>query len=539
MEQIEGYTEFLLRAAFRKCGNLADAEDLTQETLLAGLHFLAQGGQMEHPRTWLLSVLSRKFCDLVRRRHRYPVVSVGEYPDSEDDPDLSVQIGETDEGERVRREVAFLAETFRQVIVRHYMEGQSVREIAQALNIPEGTVKSRLSAGRMHIKKGMEQMEHYGQNSYNPVRVVISNSGMMGAEGVPASLVDRDLIAQNLLYLAYRKPVPVSELAKEIGIPMPYVEPIVARLTEGELMRRCGERVYTDFILYTEEDRGRFLPAQRRFADRCAEITFPILRRFYEQVRLCTWYREMEESVRNALEWFCFMNLWDYSLYGAFSAAYHTVQDFPQRKDGGRWIAFGNVYTYRDPVDAEWRRYLYTGQNNIWLDHYLGADRVRLSIFCLPGLASCQFGSRISPKQLLRLLYIIGQGIAIEDSGFDEQSLTCIPWLVSCGILHCCDQKPHLNIPLLYSGQMQNLDRLLSETQVALREVLCAPLADFLKDKKKEIPEHLKSVPLQKQYLQACQALPVLMLEKAVEKEILCYNGNRTVPAPMILVVDH
>lgn len=256
MEKIEDQMEFLLSAALRKCGNLQDAEDLAQETVLAALQYEAKGKHIDNIRPWLAAVLNRKFCDMLRRRYRRPFISLGEDFDIACEFPFSVDLESMDEAGRARGEIAFLTATYREVMVRHYMEGQSVAEIAAALGIPQGTVKSRLSVGRSHVKKGIDNMEYYERQSYKPVRLSVSNSGRGGVNGEPRSLVEEDLIAQNLLYLAYEKPVYEAELARAIGIPMAYVEPVIRKLLNGELMRQTGDRLYTDFILYTGSGQG-------------------------------------------------------------------------------------------------------------------------------------------------------------------------------------------------------------------------------------------------------------------------------------------
>ena len=84
----------------------------------------------------------------------------------------------------------FGAKTYREVIVRYYMNGQSVRQIALEVHIPEGTVKSRLHLGRNHVKKGICDME-----SYSSITLSISYSGSPGLDGEPITLIKNDLIA--------------------------------------------------------------------------------------------------------------------------------------------------------------------------------------------------------------------------------------------------------------------------------------------------------------------------------------------------------
>ena len=133
MEKIEDQMEFLLSAALRKCGNLQDAEDLAQETVLAALQYEAKGKHIDNIRPWLAAVLNRKFCDMLRRRYRRPFISLGEDFDIACEFPFSVDLESMDEAGRARGEIAFLTATYREVMVRHYMEGQSVAEIAAAL----------------------------------------------------------------------------------------------------------------------------------------------------------------------------------------------------------------------------------------------------------------------------------------------------------------------------------------------------------------------------------------------------------------------
>lgn len=209
--------------------------------------------------------MNRKFYAMLRKKHQQPTISIGEDFVIPDESEPFGSIAQIDEAERVRRGVAFLASIYREVVVRYYMDEQSVADIASVLGIPEGTVKSRLSAGRNRMKKGIDEIENYTKQSYEPVTLHVSNNGCAGINDEPRSLVQNDLMAQNILYLAYEKPISEAELAKAIGIPKAYIEPIVQKLVCGELMKRVGGKVYTGFIIFTNEDEERYIPAQNGF----------------------------------------------------------------------------------------------------------------------------------------------------------------------------------------------------------------------------------------------------------------------------------
>jgi len=550
MEKIENQIEFLLSAALRKCGNLQDAEDLTQEVILAALLYEANGKHIDNLRPWLVTVMNRKYCDMLRRRYRQPFVSIGEDFDLACDFQFPDDFGRMDEAEYARREIAFLADTYREVMVRYYLEGQGISRIATELGIPEGTVKSRLSAGRSQVKKGIDNMEYYGRQSYRPITLSVSNSGRNGMNGEPGSLVEEDLIVQNLLYLAYEKPVSETELARAIGIPTAYVEPIIRKLVDGELIRRTGNKLYTDFIIYTMEDMERYIPAQKDFvAEHFQEIWKPYedCRNMLREARCC---RRLSKEKWNALELFSFFHIFDYGLYRAFSDAFQMEQVFPDRPNGGKWIAFGHVRE-GDSGDgpgqgksAEVYKYTYGGQNNLWLDHYLGARRIRMSMYYPEGFPIKRFykgENGISEENLIKLLYIIESGINIRDSGFDEHKLRSIPWLVECNILHNEDGRPALSVPTFDHSDMEELDSFLNNAEITLAETLKMPLKEFLKGKKKQIPVHLGSVPLQKQYLYSGHAMLMLTLRYAMQKGLIDdggYDQEVQPPCPMILVID-
>lgn len=135
-KQLESQIEFLLSVALKKCGNMQDAEDLTQETLLCALSYLAKGGIINDMRGWLLTVLSNKWNNMLRKKYRQPIVAIGEGFDIIDESACIPDEEENDRAEQVRKTVAYMAKTYREVIVRHYMNGESVAEISNLWEYP-------------------------------------------------------------------------------------------------------------------------------------------------------------------------------------------------------------------------------------------------------------------------------------------------------------------------------------------------------------------------------------------------------------------
>ena len=251
-EELTKYVGRLYDAAYRKTCDALQAEELTQETLLAAVQTLSRGFVPDRLWSWLLTVLSNKHNDRLREKYNRSYIYIEDYP--LELADESAEMLETEDAERlelIRRELGRLAWLHREVMVRRYIRNESVGQIAEALRIPPGTVKSRLNTGRRQIREGVNTMEHYAKQSYAPDMLCISISGETGPNNEPFSLVEADLLAQNILIVSYPKPCTISILSQQLGTPAAFLEPIVNRLADGELLRRTDSgKVYTDFIIY-------------------------------------------------------------------------------------------------------------------------------------------------------------------------------------------------------------------------------------------------------------------------------------------------
>jgi RNA polymerase sigma-70 factor (ECF subfamily) len=138
------------RYAWRLCGCPVEAEDLTQQAFLVAQRKLHQLRQPERACAWLLAVLRNCFLKSVRKARPLPAGTV----------DLNVNqiAGETPEIETIDREelaaaLAELPEEFRLVVLMFYFEDLSYQEIADELEIPMGTVMSRLSRAKGHLRR--------------------------------------------------------------------------------------------------------------------------------------------------------------------------------------------------------------------------------------------------------------------------------------------------------------------------------------------------------------------------------------------------
>ena len=128
----------LYRVSMSMLKNETDCEDAVQSAILAAYEKLDTLKKEEFFKTWLVRILINACNKQLRTRNR--VISINEYTDT---PAIS-HYRDID----VKMALEQLPVKIREVIVLYYMEDFSVKEISQILQIPSGTVKSRLSKGR-------------------------------------------------------------------------------------------------------------------------------------------------------------------------------------------------------------------------------------------------------------------------------------------------------------------------------------------------------------------------------------------------------
>jgi RNA polymerase sigma-70 factor (ECF subfamily) len=146
--------ESLYRFAFSLTHAEADARDLTQETF----HRLAKkAGQIDDKskaKSWLFSTLYRAFVDSRRWQNRYRHVEVDAA--EHELPACLPTSGDRLDAESARAALMQVEEIYRAPLVLFYLESHSYLEIAEILDIPVGTVMSRISRGRALLRRLME-----------------------------------------------------------------------------------------------------------------------------------------------------------------------------------------------------------------------------------------------------------------------------------------------------------------------------------------------------------------------------------------------
>jgi RNA polymerase sigma-70 factor, ECF subfamily len=142
-------------AAFRKTRNPSDAEDLVQETYLRAYRGFGGFQEGTNLRAWLHRILTNTFISSFRSRQRRPVEFGFAGVELRLDGGRSAEDELLDgmNGEEVDRAIESVPQPFRQAVLLADVAGFSYREIADLLEVPMGTVTSRLHRGRTMLRR--------------------------------------------------------------------------------------------------------------------------------------------------------------------------------------------------------------------------------------------------------------------------------------------------------------------------------------------------------------------------------------------------
>lgn len=161
------YQDKLFQHCFHLLGDPAAAEDAAQDSFIKAYQSIGayRGGSF---RAWLLKIATYTCYDLLRlaqRRPTQPLYPENENGDQLEDPDWLIDsapsaqelVEQKEEARRVRHVLAELPEIYRTVLVMVDMYAMDYAEAAQALDVPVGTVRSRLARARAKMMEKLQQ----------------------------------------------------------------------------------------------------------------------------------------------------------------------------------------------------------------------------------------------------------------------------------------------------------------------------------------------------------------------------------------------
>jgi RNA polymerase sigma-70 factor (ECF subfamily) len=161
------YVDQLYATALRLTRSPSDAEDLVQDTYLKAFRAAGQFRPGTNLKAWLFTILQNTFRNLRRDRGREPVdidsETVERAPVRADAPDPEQRLIAKSLDADVREALDSLPPAFREAVWLRDVEDLAYADIAQVLDVPIGTVMSRISRGRRLLQQRLQDRRQEGR----------------------------------------------------------------------------------------------------------------------------------------------------------------------------------------------------------------------------------------------------------------------------------------------------------------------------------------------------------------------------------------
>lgn len=184
---------------------------------------------------------------------------------------------------RLRREIAFLTKTRREIVYAYYYENEPISRISKRRGIPIGTVKWHLNQARQELKEGFVMERKIGKLGMKPIKATgIGHGGNPGPNGGPEFYLN-DSLNLNIVYSVYYTPRTKEEIAEELGVTPVFIEDKIDLLeSNGFLVRKAGGKftTYVEFDppTYSLEKQENQLKKQLEIAQKLVEAYVPSVR---------------------------------------------------------------------------------------------------------------------------------------------------------------------------------------------------------------------------------------------------------------------
>lgn len=162
---VKRYKNQLLNFVYRFLGNAEEAEDLVQETFLRVYRNRKAYQKVAKFSTWIYTIAGNLAKTELRKRKRRKFFSISDLGYNEKDYDISDEAYNPEKDvdgrmkeEIIHREIEALSPKFREVIILRDVQQLSYEEISQIVNIPLGTVKSRVNRGRLKLQEKLKSI---------------------------------------------------------------------------------------------------------------------------------------------------------------------------------------------------------------------------------------------------------------------------------------------------------------------------------------------------------------------------------------------
>ena len=155
-ELVRTHAQGVRNVIYRMCGNIQLAEDAAQETFIRAWQNLSSYRPQTPLRNWLYRIAVNAGTDMLRKEKRILTDDIGDLHLTDGQPNPESLVSQQERTTMVQKAILSLPDASRAVLVLREYEGLSYQEISSTLDIPVGTVMSRLNYARTLLKAKLQ-----------------------------------------------------------------------------------------------------------------------------------------------------------------------------------------------------------------------------------------------------------------------------------------------------------------------------------------------------------------------------------------------
>ncbi len=418
----------------------------------------------------------------------------------------------------LRRELTLLSEKYRKAVILYYIENMSCSNISTRLSISESMVKYLLFKSRQILKEGMNMQRNYGSQSYNPRELSIAFWGN-GANRY-YHLGDSK-ISQNILFACYNDKLTAEQISLEIGVSLPYMEDKLNKLLENGLIKKDGNRYYTNIVIFTKDFTNEVGVKTAALRERIADILQKTIAEHEPEVRAIGFVgSDMNNQTFR----------WQMTSFVLYRAVIDILQSkinvvYPRDKFGTECFIWGSE----------------KGNESYWLSQFgfgissvlnAAGDYVQFMDFPINGeMVHPYYFNR---KNVTNIFLDIAKGATEE---FSENDKVVAADMVRKGYVLLDESGLAVNTPVFTAEQYQKLKDVFSSAAEHISNEAETLMEVVTKIMKNHMPVHLKKLAHDMAYLRLFEdaiSAPVSIL--CEEKYLLPYNGSGMLPTTYIVL---
>ncbi len=418
----------------------------------------------------------------------------------------------------LRRELTLLSVKYRKAVILYYIENKSCSEISRHLSISESMVKYLLFKSRQILKEGMSMERNYGQQSYNPKGLSLLFWGN-GANRY-YHLCDSK-ISQNILFACYNDKLTAEQISLEIGVSLPYMEDKLDELYEYELLKKDGNRYYTNIVIFTKSFANEINTKTAELRCKIADILTESITQHEAEVRDIG-FVGLDMS-NNSLGW-------QLSCFILHNSVIDTLQKkirivYPKDKFGTKCFIWGSEKGEQN----SWESQFGFGISNVV--NSLG-DYVQFMDFPINGeMVHHYFCSRQDARNIF---LDIAKG---NTEHFSENDKATVADMIRMGYVVSDEKGIFVNTPVFTREQYEKLKSIFAETTEKIADEAETLMETVTKILKEHIPLHLKKFAKDMAYLRLFEdaiSAPIAILYD--RKYILPYNNDGMLPTTYVIL---